>query len=66
MKVIITINREKCTRCGFCVDACPIPCLFIDEEKNEIVVKDEHLCLVCRNCEEEASRKDCIKVDFPY
>ncbi len=66
MKVKINIDRDKCTRCGFCVDACPVECFVFDEDNEMVIVKNEELCLVCRNCEEESAHDGCVIVNFPY
>ncbi len=47
--VEIKIDEEKCTRCGTCVDVCPVEVLEIKDEKSKVVNLDE--CLVCRACE---------------
>ncbi len=43
------IDREKCTGCGECVNACPVEVLEVKDEKCEVVKPDE--CVDCRACE---------------
>ena len=40
------INKEKCTGCGACVDACPVNAIKI--ENNKAVVSDD--CIDCGAC----------------
>jgi len=42
----VSINNEKCTGCGDCVDTCPVEALSIKNEK--AVVNDE--CIDCGAC----------------
>jgi NAD-dependent dihydropyrimidine dehydrogenase PreA subunit len=42
----VSINKEKCTGCGDCVDSCPVEALSIKNEK--AVVNDE--CIDCGAC----------------
>ena len=36
----ITIDEERCTGCGDCVDACPAACIFMDNETNVVICCD--------------------------
>ena len=50
--VEITIDSEKCTGCGSCVDICPVGVYELKEEsdkKAKPVNVDQ--CLICRACE---------------
>lgn len=60
----IVIDKQKCNLCGFCVDACPIPCLTFDDDETQVLVQDLNECLVCRNCEDHCPRR-CLSVVFP-
>jgi len=46
----ITINKEKCTGCGDCVNSCPPEILYLDNDaaavKSEIILE----CLGCQSC----------------
>lgn len=46
----ITIDKEKCTGCGECVDICPAEVLELADEKSEVANIDE--CLGCESCVE--------------
>jgi len=61
----IEIDEERCTQCGRCVDACPIPCFTFNEEETKVLVTTEEDCLVCRNCQEECP-KNCIEIHSSY
>ena len=45
-----TINRNKCTTCCECVDACGRGLLYHYEEKKVIMIKNEELCTQCGDC----------------
>jgi NAD-dependent dihydropyrimidine dehydrogenase PreA subunit len=61
----IELDDSTCSRCGRCVDACPIPCFAFNEDETYVSVIDKDKCLVCRNCEQECPNS-CITVSFPY
>lgn len=42
------INRDLCTGCGECVDACPDSLLAIVKKK--VIIKDETICPECSEC----------------
>ncbi len=46
----LTIDKEKCTGCGECVDICPSEVLELKDEKAEVANIDE--CLGCESCVE--------------
>ncbi|MDY2624729.1 MAG: 4Fe-4S binding protein [Coriobacteriales bacterium] len=45
------INKDDCTGCGICVDACPTGVL--DISRDHAVVENEDDCTACGNCMEE-------------
>lgn len=45
-----TINRDKCTTCCECVDACGKGLLYYYEEKKVIMIRDEYNCNQCGDC----------------
>ena len=45
----VTIDKEKCTACGACVDACPVDALKVND--NAEVNEDE--CIDCGTCVDE-------------
>ena len=56
---IITIDKDKCTLCGVCVEECPRRVLEISED--ELKVVDELSCNLCNACV-EVCEFDAIKV----
>jgi nitroreductase/NAD-dependent dihydropyrimidine dehydrogenase PreA subunit len=48
----ITVDLEKCTGCGLCVQNCPFSCLEMDEttETKHPKMRDEYICMSCSNC----------------
>lgn len=46
----ITIDQEKCTGCGECVDICPAEVLEMKDGKSDVANIDE--CLGCESCVE--------------
>jgi len=46
----ITIDKDKCTGCGECVDICPAEVLEMVDEKSSPVHIEE--CLGCESCVE--------------
>lgn len=55
-----TVNPEKCTGCGACIDTCPMNLFKISKGK-ATVIKGE--CLGCKACESVCLAK-AIKVKF--
>ena len=45
----VTIDKEKCTACGACVDVCPVDALKLEET----AVVDEETCIDCGTCVDE-------------
>lgn len=50
------INREKCTKCGYCAQICPLDVIKREtpEKDSYVTVKYPDECWHCRACE-----KDC-------
>jgi Fe-S-cluster-containing hydrogenase component 2 len=46
----VTIDSEKCTGCGACVDACPVDAIKLVDGK---AVVDEETCIDCGTCVDE-------------
>jgi len=49
-RVMPEIDRERCTECGDCVEACPEHALTL--QKGIGIVLDEEACAYCGDCEE--------------
>ncbi|MDR1509536.1 MAG: ferredoxin family protein [Synergistaceae bacterium] len=47
------IDREKCTGCGICVDACPMDVLRLGKESGKAEIRYVKDCVCCYNCEED-------------
>lgn len=43
------INRQKCTICGLCVDACPEDVLAIED--SSLILANASDCTMCAECE---------------
>ncbi len=46
-RVMITINQEKCTGCGGCIDLCPSIAISMIEDK---VIINPDICSECQIC----------------
>jgi len=44
----VTVDTDKCTGCGECVDICPVSVFEMTDGKSEVVAADE--CLGCESC----------------
>lgn len=44
----ITVDHEKCTGCGECVDICPVEVYELQDEKSIPVNAEE--CVGCESC----------------
>jgi len=46
----VTIDKEKCTGCGACVDICAVDALKMEDDK---AVVDPETCIDCGSCVDE-------------
>ena len=46
----VTIDKEKCTGCGSCVEVCPVDALSLENDKAKV---DEDTCIDCGTCVDE-------------
>jgi len=46
----VTIDKEKCTGCGACVEVCPVEALKLVDDKS---VVDPDTCIDCGTCVDE-------------
>lgn len=46
-----TINYDKCTACGTCVDICPVPEKVFEKQDGKVVVTKPDNCIGCKACE---------------
>jgi len=46
----VTVDAEKCTGCGECVDVCPVEVYELQDGKSAAVNEEE--CLGCESCVE--------------
>jgi len=53
------VDKEKCTGCGSCVDACAVDAITIEDN---VAVVDEGTCIDCGACVDECPT-DAITVD---
>ena len=49
-RLVATVNAEKCTGCGLCVDVCPVEAITLEGDKAKV---DEDKCTECGQCVEE-------------
>jgi 2-oxoglutarate ferredoxin oxidoreductase subunit delta len=54
------IDSKKCSKCGTCVDICPVQ--VFAKENGKIVVKKPEACIGCRACEVQCP-EECIKIE---
>jgi NAD-dependent dihydropyrimidine dehydrogenase PreA subunit len=59
----VKINKELCTKCGICMQRCPLDCLRADNMGFPHIQYDD--CWYCGVCEYECPEK-AIYVELPY
>lgn len=47
---LIKVDRDKCTLCKACIDACPAQLYYIDSDRLEIIDIFEDTCIECGHC----------------
>ena len=59
----VKVDRELCTKCGICIERCPLDCLYPDiEGYPEFSYNDCWYCGVCEcDCPTGAAR-----IELPY
>lgn len=62
---LLTKKKEllRCTRCGICVDSCPLRNVEVYEEKNNKNI-DFPDCIRCLRCVDSCPENDCLKIKF--
>jgi ferredoxin len=45
----VTVDKEKCTACGTCVDSCPVEAIKLEEK----AIVDAENCIDCGTCVDE-------------
>ena len=70
---IKTIDQEKCTGCGTCVEDCPTDVIRMDRETSKAQIVYPHDCMVCYLCQTVCPEKAITvspevvaKLAFPY
>ena len=56
----VTIDADKCTGCGECVDVCPVEVFELQDGKSAAVNEEE--CLGCESCV-EVCEPSCLTVE---
>ncbi len=49
----------RCNRCGICVDACPMACTHMRDEKEKELL-NHHDCIYCLRCVEVCPKEKCL------
>ena len=59
------LDKEKCVRCGKCVDLCPQDVFFGSEEKKTPAVTYPEECWHCNACVLDCPKEGAIQVRVP-
>jgi NAD-dependent dihydropyrimidine dehydrogenase PreA subunit len=51
--MIQSIDHEKCTGCGICMEVCPLDTIRVDETSHKAVIAYPDDCMTCFECEIE-------------
>jgi Fe-S-cluster-containing hydrogenase component 2 len=46
----VKVDKEKCTGCETCVEACPVEAITVE---NDLAIIDEESCIDCGACVDE-------------
>ncbi|MBN1368289.1 MAG: ferredoxin family protein [Dehalococcoidales bacterium] len=58
------IDKKKCSKCGLCVEVCPVDVFYGSQKKNTPIVTYGEDCYFCSACILECP-KDAITLRFP-
>jgi len=61
--LLLEKDPEKCNKCAYCVEVCPVEHTAVYEEKTRRVVSHGD-CIMCLKCVESCPRDGCLKVKF--
>lgn len=61
---VITVDREKCSGCSFCINVCPAKALLLENKKAVMLIKKNE-CVFCGDCASICPEK-AITLKTPY
>ena len=47
---MFTINKDKCIKCGKCLEVCPFTCITMENEYPEMKAEKRKACMKCLHC----------------
>jgi len=56
-------DGQKCNKCGYCIDACPVENHFVYEQKGRKDISHND-CVMCMRCVEICPQEECLRVTF--